>query len=79
MLVADTRLLCHEQPYSEREALGQNWLKNVENGKYFNEIYVAHLDLPSSDDTLVVILTTVRILLVRVNKLKVGWDVSWSC
>ncbi|GAA5992083.1 hypothetical protein JCM10908_000736 [Rhodotorula pacifica] len=63
------------RPYSEREALGQNWLKNVENGKYFNEIYVAHLDLPSSDDTLVVILTTVRILLVRVNKLKVGWDV----
>ncbi|KWU46731.1 hypothetical protein RHOSPDRAFT_14825 [Rhodotorula sp. JG-1b] len=66
------------RPYSEREALGQNWLKNVENGKYFNEIYVAHLDLPSSDDTLVVILTTVRILLVRVNKLKVGWDVPIS-
>lgn len=63
------------RPYSEREALGQNWLKNVENGRYFSETYVAHLDLPSSDDTLVVILTTTRILLVRVNKLKVGWDV----
>ncbi|GAA6006460.1 hypothetical protein JCM10207_004941 [Rhodosporidiobolus poonsookiae] len=63
------------RPYSEREALGQNWLKNVENGKYFNETYVAHLDLPSSEETLVVILTTTRILLVKINKLKVGWDV----
>ncbi|KAK4052926.1 Vacuolar protein sorting-associated protein 13 [Microbotryomycetes sp. JL221] len=63
------------RPYSEREALGQNWLKNVENGKFFNETYVAHLDIPSSDDSLVVILTTTRILLVRVVKLKVGWDV----
>lgn len=63
------------QPYSEREALGQNWLKNVENGKYFGETYVAHLDIPSSDDSLVVILTTTRILLVKVLKLKVGWDV----
>ncbi|GAA5878824.1 hypothetical protein JCM1840_000727, partial [Sporobolomyces johnsonii] len=66
------------RPYSEREALGQNWLKNVENGQYFNETYVAHLDLPSSEDTLVVILTTTRILLVKVNKLKVGWDVPIS-
>ncbi|GAA5898641.1 hypothetical protein JCM6882_000886 [Rhodosporidiobolus microsporus] len=66
------------RPYAEREALGQNWLKNVENGKYFNETYVAHLDLPSSEDTLVVILTTTRILLVKINKLKVGWDVPVS-
>ncbi|GAA5925213.1 hypothetical protein JCM10213_008734 [Rhodosporidiobolus nylandii] len=63
------------RPYSEREALGQNWLKNVENGKFFSETYVAHLDLPSSEDTLVVILTTTRILLVKINKLRVGWDV----
>lgn len=63
------------QPYQEREALGQNWLKNVENGKYFSETYVAHLDIPSSEDSLVVVLTTTRILLVKVLKLKVGWDV----
>ena len=63
------------QPYQEREALGQNWLKNVENGKYFSETYVAHLDIPSSDDTLVVILTTTRILLVKILKLKSMWDV----
>lgn len=58
--------------------MGQNWLKNVENGKYFSETYVAHLDIPSSDDTLVVILTTTRILLVKVLKLKAGWDVVSS-
>jgi vacuolar protein sorting-associated protein 13A/C len=31
------------QPFSGREALGQSWLKDLENGKYFNETYVAHL------------------------------------
>ncbi|SCV68005.1 BQ2448_126 [Microbotryum intermedium] len=66
------------RPYQEREALGQNWVKNVESGKYFNETYVAHLDIPSSDDTLAVVVTTTRILLVKVAKLKVGWDVPFS-
>lgn len=32
------------RPYQEREAIGQNWLKNIENGKYqTGENYVAHL------------------------------------
>lgn len=31
------------QPFNEREALGQTWLKDLDNGKYFNETYVAHL------------------------------------
>jgi len=29
--------------FSEREALGQSWLKELEAGKYFNDTYVAHL------------------------------------
>jgi vacuolar protein sorting-associated protein 13A/C len=66
------------QLYQEREALGQNWLKNVEIGKYSTETYVAHLDIPSSEDSLVVLLTTTRILLVKILKLKVGWDVPLS-
>ncbi|GAA5995177.1 hypothetical protein JCM5350_001861 [Sporobolomyces pararoseus] len=76
------------RPYSEREALGQNWLKNAENGKWFNDIYVAHLDIspppPSgpghhrrSDETIVCILTTTRLLLVRIAKLKLQWDVPF--
>lgn len=43
------------RPYSQREALGQFWLKQLDNGKYFNEEYIAHLELPEQD--VVVILT----------------------
>lgn len=39
---ADLVFLSH-QPFSSREALGQSWLKDLENGKYFSETYVAHL------------------------------------
>ncbi|KJX99366.1 vacuolar protein sorting-associated protein vps13 [Zymoseptoria brevis] len=35
------------RPYSQREALGQFWLKTLDNGKYFNENYIAHLELNS--------------------------------
>lgn len=43
------------RPYSQREALGQFWLKQLDNGKYFSEEYIAHLELPEQD--MVVILT----------------------
>jgi vacuolar protein sorting-associated protein 13A/C len=35
------------RPYAQREALGQFWLKTLDNGKYFNESYIAHLELNS--------------------------------
>ncbi|SMY22303.1 unnamed protein product [Zymoseptoria tritici ST99CH_1A5] len=38
---------CIVRPYSQREALGQFWLKTLDNGKYFNENYIAHLELNS--------------------------------
>lgn len=43
------------RPYSQREALGQFWLKQLDNGKYFEEEYIAHLDLSEHDS--VVMLT----------------------
>ncbi|KAF3939954.1 hypothetical protein ABW19_dt0208006 [Dactylella cylindrospora] len=43
------------RPYSQREALGQFWLKQLDNGKYFDEDYIAHLELPGED--VVVMLT----------------------
>lgn len=46
--VRPSRFIAADQivrPYSQREALGQFWLKTAENGKYFNESYIAHLDL----------------------------------
>lgn len=61
------------RPYSQREALGQSWLKQVDNGKYFDESYVAHLELPRED--MVVLVTYARILMIRSRRLMTEWDV----
>jgi vacuolar protein sorting-associated protein 13A/C len=61
------------RPYSQREALGQFWLKQLDNGKYFNEQYIAHLELPRED--VVVMLTYSRIMLIKSKKLTTEWDV----
>ncbi|KAI0483961.1 vacuolar protein sorting-associated protein 13 [Xylariaceae sp. FL0804] len=61
------------RPYNQREALGQFWLKQVDNGKYFNEQYIAHLELPRED--MVVMVTYSRILLIRSRRLTTEWDV----
>ena len=61
------------RPFSQREALGQFWLKTLDNGKYFNEDYIAHLELPGKD--MLVMLTYNGIMLVRTKKLTTEWDV----
>ncbi|KAK6197198.1 hypothetical protein LQW54_010854 [Pestalotiopsis sp. IQ-011] len=61
------------RPYNQREALGQSWLKQVDNGRYFNEEYIAHLELPRED--MVVMVTFSRILLIRSRRLTTEWDV----
>lgn len=61
------------RPYSQRESLGQFWLKQLDNGKYFNEQYIAHLELPRED--VVVMLTYSRIMLIKSKKLTSEWDV----
>jgi vacuolar protein sorting-associated protein 13A/C len=61
------------RPYSQREALGQFWLKTLDNGKYFNEDYIAHLELSGRD--LMVMLTYNYILLVKTKRLQSEWDV----
>ncbi|KAL2752446.1 hypothetical protein ACRALDRAFT_2112495 [Sodiomyces alcalophilus JCM 7366] len=61
------------RPYSARESMGQFWLKQVDNGKYFNEQYIAHLELPRED--MVVMVTYARILLIRSRRLTSEWDV----
>lgn len=33
------------QPYSQREALGQRWLRDLDSGRYRDELYVAHLGI----------------------------------
>lgn len=61
------------RPYNQREALGQSWLKQIDNGKYFDENYIAHLELPRED--MVVMVTYARILLIRSRRLTTEWDV----
>ncbi|KZF24832.1 vacuolar protein sorting-associated protein 13 [Xylona heveae TC161] len=61
------------RPYSQREALGQFWLKTLDNGKYFTEDYIAHLELSGKE--LFVMLTYNRIMLVKAKKLQTEWDV----
>ncbi|KAJ2900637.1 hypothetical protein MKZ38_002296 [Zalerion maritima] len=61
------------RPYNQREALGQMWLKGVDGGRYFDEQYIAHLQLPRED--LVVMVTYGHILLVRSKRLTTEWDV----
>ncbi|KAF9241379.1 vacuolar protein sorting-associated protein 13 [Melanogaster broomeanus] len=45
-------------PFSTREALGQYWMRDLEQGAYRSECYVAHIDLPGGDN--VVLLTSSR-------------------
>ncbi|KAI7898920.1 uncharacterized protein BX663DRAFT_555462 [Cokeromyces recurvatus] len=59
--------------YSQREALGQMWLKQMESGKYANETYIAH-SIVDNDET-IVILTYTRILLIQSDNLKLNYGV----
>jgi len=59
--------------YSQREALGQFWLKTLDNGKYFNEDYIAHLELQNKE--MLVMLTYNGVMMVRTKKLQTEWDV----
>ena len=76
------------RPYSQREALGQFWLKTIDSGKYFNEHYIAHLELNSgsqgdqqggrsqqSEASMLVMITYNAIMLVRAKKLTTEWEV----
>ncbi|KAL8710768.1 MAG: hypothetical protein Q9220_004786 [cf. Caloplaca sp. 1 TL-2023] len=62
------------RPYAQREALGQFWLKTLDDGKFFHEDYIAHLELPGKE--MMVMLTYNRIMLVRSKKLKMEWDIK---
>ncbi|KAI9340870.1 hypothetical protein BDR26DRAFT_820276 [Obelidium mucronatum] len=63
-------------PYDSREALGLKLLKGLENGKYFNEDYFAHLELRIDD--LVVFVTNNRVMLGKVRSSKVDWEILFD-
>lgn len=62
------------RPYAQREALGQFWLKTLDDGKFFNDDYIAHLELSGKD--MLVMLTYNRIMLVKTKKLKTEWVIK---
>ena len=82
------------RPYAQREALGQFWLKTCDDGKYFSEDYIAHLELGNdssaaadaneggggsgSGSGMMVMITYQRMLLIRMRKMRMEWDVKWS-
>lgn len=59
-------------PFSAREALGQYWMKDLDNGAYRKDAYVAHIDSPGSDN--VILLTSTRVLSFWSKKLRLDWD-----
>ncbi|KAJ3015263.1 hypothetical protein HKX48_004689 [Thoreauomyces humboldtii] len=66
-------------PYNTREALGLNWLKGMENGKFFHEDYVWHLSLPrTGDEDLVVLVTDQRVLMSRIKRLRIDWEIPFT-
>ena len=62
------------RPYAQREALGQFWLKTCDDGKYFGEDYIAHLELEGKE--MMVLVTYNRLLMVRMRKMRMEWDVK---
>ncbi|KAF9344997.1 hypothetical protein BGX34_005126 [Mortierella sp. NVP85] len=62
--------------YDESEALGQFWLKQVENGRFFHDDYIAHLVLKG--DNMVAMLTSKRIMVFRSENLKVEWELEYQ-
>ncbi|KAH7104413.1 vacuolar protein sorting-associated protein vps13 [Auriculariales sp. MPI-PUGE-AT-0066] len=63
-------------PYSHREALGQSWMRDLEQGKYKKEMYVAHVVLVDGDN--IALLTTTRVLSFSSRRLRLNWDLPFA-
>jgi len=63
------------RPYSEKDALGLYWLKQLNDGQYSQEQFLAYLELSGQEMT--VIVTYNRIMLVRLQKMRTEWDVPY--
>ncbi|KAI9283162.1 hypothetical protein BY458DRAFT_427893 [Sporodiniella umbellata] len=64
------------KPYLLREAIGQHWLKDVGQGKYGKDVYLAHCHV--QNDERVAMLTDRRVMLVRTRRLAVEWQEPFS-
>ncbi|KAK9722186.1 Vacuolar protein sorting-associated protein 13 [Basidiobolus ranarum] len=64
------------RPYSSKEALGQSWLKQAHKGAFFDEIYVAHVEL--KEEEMIAILTSKKLIVVWAKGLEVNWKISFN-
>jgi len=62
--------------YSAREAIGQTWMREVDRGHFKRDHYVAHVEIQSSDN--VVLLTTSHIISFFSVKLRLDWSLKLS-
>lgn len=62
--------------YSSREAIGQQWLREADEGHFKDQIYVAHIE--SEPNRQVYILTSKIIICAWVDKLRLYWDAPFS-
>ncbi|TFK30442.1 vacuolar protein sorting-associated protein vps13 [Coprinopsis marcescibilis] len=62
--------------YSAREALGQHWMRDLNNGAYRKENYVAHINSPTGDN--VVLLTQTKLLSFYSRKLRLDWELPFT-
>ncbi|KAF5355629.1 hypothetical protein D9756_003767 [Leucocoprinus leucothites] len=64
------------RPYSAREAMGQYWMRDLNDGAYRSEAYIAHIGSPGGDN--VVLLTQSRVLSFWSRKLRLDWELPFS-
>jgi len=62
--------------YSSREAQGQYWMKDLNNGAYRKEHYVAHITSPAGDN--VVLLTQTKVLSFFSRRLRLDWELPFT-
>ncbi|KAG8772541.1 hypothetical protein FRC15_002658 [Serendipita sp. 397] len=62
--------------YSSREAIGQQWLREVDDGHFKHHVYVAHIE--SEPNRQVCLLTSTAVICAWTNKLRLCWEASFS-
>jgi len=63
-------------PYNARAANGQYFMKELNEGIYRTEFYVAHINIPGGDN--IVLLTASRVLSFWSRKLTLEWDLPFT-
>jgi len=62
------------RPYRERDAKGQQLLRDLENKQFADESYTCHMDVTYSDEPRVLLLTSKRIMQIQTAAPRVEWD-----